>query len=176
MNIFEQKGNKKEKIKELTRLNYVLDEIDLSSINNEDLVIIPYKCTMGKTTVGIGGTYYPDGTEIRMTDRPTLNSVMQMYFFHKAKAIKEAKSLFQDYEWNRIGKIRQMVIIDLIFNMGLGGVKKFPTMLAYLKAGKYLEASLELQYANPTTKILSSYYNQVGQRAVDNCLKIIEGT
>ena len=39
-------------------------------MNEEGCVLHPYKDQVGISTIGIGNTYYEDGTRVKMTDAP----------------------------------------------------------------------------------------------------------
>ncbi len=53
--------------------------------------------------------------------------------------------------------VRQRVIVDMAFNMGLGSLSKFKNTLGHIEAGRYEEASVEM--------LDSKWARQVGNRA-----------
>lgn len=60
--------------------------------------------------------------------------------------------------WRQLDDVRQDCLVNMTFNMGIGGVVKFNTFLGLLKAGKYLEAAADLAG--------TAWHRQIGQRAV----------
>ncbi len=64
----------------------------------------------------------------------------------------------QAFTWfNNLSDVRQRVILNMAFNMGIGGLKNFPAMEAALLRGDYNAAADEMQN--------SAWYRQVGARA-----------
>lgn len=59
--------------------------------------------------------------------------------------------------WRDLDPVRQMVLQDMGFNLGLNGLLGFKLFLGYLKAGEYLEAADEM--------LQSQWADQVGTRA-----------
>ena len=54
----------------------------------EGIVLSPYKDAVGIPTIGIGSTYYEDGTKVKMTDKPIT----------KERAIQLAKNVVKSFE------------------------------------------------------------------------------
>ena len=72
------------------------------------------------------------------------------------------------FSWiSKMDKIRQGVIVELCFNMGLGRLKGFKKMLAACERGDYETASVEM--------LDSLWARQVGQRA-KTLANIMKGT
>ena len=59
--------------------------------------------------------------------------------------------------WSDLDDVRQRVIVDMAFNMGLGSLSKFKNRLGHIEAGRYEEASVEM--------LDSKWARQVGNRA-----------
>jgi len=59
--------------------------------------------------------------------------------------------------WSDLDDVRQRVIVDMAFNMGLGSLSKFKNTLGHIEAGRYEEASVEM--------LDSKWARQVGNRA-----------
>lgn len=71
------------------------------------------------------------------------------------------KQLDKKYPWWRnLDDERQFVVLDMCFNMGLGGFSKFKKMHTALQEGDYEEAANCMKN--------SAYYKQVGQRSARN--------
>ena len=60
--------------------------------------------------------------------------------------------------WSRLDPVRQLVVADLLFNLGVAGWRKFVRANAALSRGDYEQAANELES--------SRWYNQVRRRAV----------
>ena len=172
--IFFEKGNKQEKIRILEVIGFGIDDIIRQKIMYEDMILSAYKCSEGVWTIGIGCTSYQDGKRVRQGDKISIYEAINLYRYHLGKVVNGLKHIFSDIELKQIGETRVNVLIDLIFNMGLNGVKKFPSMIQALKDGDWTKASDELKYGDGKS-ILSNYYKQVGQRAEDNVRKLKEG-
>lgn len=167
LEIFYKPYNKADKIRQLEVLGFEVNEAMRMKIHYEDIILKAYKCTAGKWTIGIGCTTYEDGKKVREQDVISLKKAVELFNFHYREAEKGVQHLFSTKEIEAMGEVRKSVLIDLIFNMGLAGVKKFPKMLKALKEQDWEEAGEQLKD--------SLYYNQVGQRAIDNVQRLKEG-
>ena len=67
-------------------------------------------------------------------------------------------------DYNELSDLRQEIIVNMIFNMGFGGIDKFSLMWQHLAAGNYIGAALEMLHSSRGK--LSSYVRQVQMRAV----------
>lgn len=177
LEVFERKGNKKYKIMMLELLGFELTPEMKQKIMYEDFLTKAYKDSIGKWTIGVGNTRYMLGG--RFVEEGDVISIVEginelRVDYEEAKENLWYNLGFSDYELNFMGEKRRNVLIDLIFNMGLNGVKKFPSMIHSLKEGNWEKASKELKYADGKS-VLSNYYKQVGQRAKDNVRKLKEG-
>jgi lysozyme len=59
--------------------------------------------------------------------------------------------------WSQLDTVRQRVLIDMCFNLGIKGLLGFKNTLAYVKAGQYKQAK--------TNMLKSKWASQVGKRA-----------
>jgi lysozyme len=59
--------------------------------------------------------------------------------------------------WEGLDDIRRMVLVDMTYNMGIAGVRKFPGMLAAIAARDYDRAAAEM--------LDSAWHKQTGKRA-----------
>lgn len=167
LDIFYKPYNKADKIRQLEVLGFEVNEAMRMKIHYEDIILKAYKCVAGKWTIGIGCTTYEDSKKVREQDVISLKKAVDLFEFHYTKAEEHLRILFFWDELEQMGEVRKNVLIDLIFNMGLAGVKKFPKMLKALREGDWEEAGEQLKD--------SLYYKQVGQRAVDNVQRLKEG-
>jgi len=72
---------------------------------------------------------------------------------------KVINQTIREFDWyDDLSDIRQEVILNMIFNLGLGGMKKFKNMITALKRHDWEDASREM--------LDSKWSGQVGQRAI----------
>jgi lysozyme len=121
----------------------------------------PYKCPSGKITIGIG-----HNTEARAwTDEErkaigdwergiTKNMAYMICRNDVNLCLDKLKTL--DF-WKSLDEERQYALIDVCFNIGWQGLKKFRKMLKALSEKNYVEASNQL--------LDSKYATQTGKRA-----------
>lgn len=69
--------------------------------------------------------------------------------------------------WNTLDDVRQRVLANMAFNMGVGSLLQFKQMLTYLQNRNFITAA--------TCMVDSVWYNEVGQRAVRLCQAMEEG-
>lgn len=66
--------------------------------------------------------------------------------------------LSQSYVWfGNLSDVRQRILVNMAFNMGLAGIGQFHDMIGYLSDGDYERAATAMQ--------ASAWYRQVGGRA-----------
>lgn len=130
-----------------------------------------YKDSKGYWTIGIGHNLDEKGLMCVVPDDRDLDNEgitdeeINIFLF---KDVSEAMADLRNHlPWfDKLDEARQDVLLDMTFNMGIGsamhhtGLLGFPHMLAALESGDYEKAADELKD--------STYYNQVGQRAIDN--------
>ena len=109
-----------------------------------------YKDSRGIPTIGIGHKLLPGENLDNLTDE----QVSELFQKDLAKHRKEAELIpgFSDLD-----PARQAALIDMTFNMGAGGVKKFDKMLTAMKNKDWDTASSEISN--------SAYAKQTGARA-----------
>lgn len=127
---------------------------------HEGELLKPYRCPAGKLTIGVG----------RNLDDRGLTPNEMAYLF--AEGITEDQSAYLlnndiDDHWaelvghfpwvETLDEVRQHVLLDMAFNMGIGTLKKFVKTLGHVKAGNYALAS--------SAMLDSQWHKQVGQRA-----------
>lgn len=106
-----------------------------------------YLDTEGIETIGVGRNLKDKGLSEDEIDYLLQND------------ISEFKSGVQDTWswWDNLDDVRQRVVVDMAFNMGLGGLSKFKKTLGHIEAGEYEEAASEM--------LNSRWAEQVGRRA-----------
>ena len=62
------------------------------------------------------------------------------------------------FDWfDGLNETRKIVVLNMVFNLGIAGVKKFAKTVSYVEAGNYSAASVEM--------LDSKWAKQVGRRA-----------
>lgn len=118
-------------------------------LRHEGLKLKPYKCTAGKLTIGVGRNIEDNG--IRASE------ALAMLQNDIDDCIKELHVNFSFYQ--DLDEVRQDVLIDMIFNLGIVRLKEFRKTLGYIKSKQYDMAATEM--------LLSSWAGQVGERAIE---------
>jgi len=107
----------------------------------------PYRCTAGKLTIGVG----------RNLDDRGITSDESAYLLNN-DIDAHWSELLQHLPWvETLDDIRQRVMLDMAFNMGIYGLLTFHRTLGHIKAGNYALAS--------SAMLESKWARQVGQRA-----------
>lgn len=175
LDIFYEKGRIEEKLKILEEIGFTLSEFDKEKARREDIVNKAYLCSMKVPTIGIGATFYEDRKKVQLGDSISIYKMLVLYNWHKELAKKELLYLFDRSTLDKMGKVREEVLLDLIFNMGRTKLSLFRNMIKALYNQDYVTASKELKYGDVEKGILSKYYTQVGDRAKDNVEKLRKG-
>ena len=68
----------------------------------EGIVLKPYRDSVGIPTIGIGSTYYEDGTKVRMADKPITTE----------RAIQLAKNVVKSFE----AKVNEVILLPMTQN------------------------------------------------------------
>lgn len=108
----------------------------------------PYVDTKGFTTIGIGHNLTVNGLSDTIVE-----AILQEDL---AIAVNDAGQL---PVYNELDPIRQTVLVDMIFNMGIDKVKEFVNTLAYLSKGDWDNAAVQM--------LASAWAAQVGRRAIE---------
>jgi len=116
-------------------------------IDHEGFRTKPYRDENGKLTIGIGHNLDDDGL-----------SSDAIYFIadEDIEIILNQVSRFTWYEG--LSNNRQMVVCDMVFNLGLDDFKKFERMIAAIQAGNFNEAANQIEN--------SQYFKETGSRAI----------
>ena len=117
---------------------------------HEGEVLKPYKCSRGVLTIGRGHNL-----------EHGISKAASDFIFREDMDKVEAdlkRCLSETYD--KLNANRQLVLIDLCFNLGIGGLLKFKKMLAALNRNDYELAAAELMD--------STYARQVPERAEEN--------
>ena len=114
---------------------------------HEGLRLKPYRCTAGKLTIGVGRN---------LEDRGITLSEARMLLANDLADVRNG--LLNALPWvAQLDDVRQRVLVDMAFNLGLQGLLEFKRTLAAVQAGQYQQAA--------TMMLQSRWAKQVGQRA-----------
>lgn len=140
--------------KKETKVDYMKNEKDEAKNEfikrvtlHEGLRLKPYRCTAGKLSIGIG----------RNLDDVGISEDEANYLLNND--IKRAeKDLLDTFPWaSKISPRRYYVLVEMVFNLGLGRFKQFKNMLIACEKGDWGEASKQA--------LDSLWAKQVGKRA-----------
>ena len=116
----------------------------------------PYKCTAGATTIGFGRNLDANPLTEKESEYLLRNDLESVYL--------EAKTLSF---YSGLNSVRQDVIINMIYNLGLSRFLKFKNFIKALREGYYVLASIEM--------LDSLWARQVGSRATNLAKQMKEG-
>lgn len=114
---------------------------------HEDERFRPYKCTAGKTTIGVGRNLDDVGISKEESDFLLSNDIARV-----ERELDKAMPW-----WRQMTEVRQRVLADMCFNLGLDRLSGFVNTLAAMRRGDY-DAAAEGMLA-------SKWATQVGGRA-----------
>lgn len=107
----------------------------------------PYKDTVGKLTTGYGRN---------ITDKGFSEDEVQLMLYNDIQEVIDG--LRKDYWWfDELDDVRQEVVINMAFNLGLAGFGKFRNTIGYISDGAYSQAASNM--------LASKWAGQVGYRA-----------
>lgn len=133
---------------------------DLASqlLRDEGQRLFPYVDTVGKTTIGVGRNLTDDGISQAECDTLLANDI--------SAATVRLESAFP---WTQgLDPVRQAVLVNMTFNMGIGGLAGFKETLAKIQAGDYSGAAQAM--------LQSAWAAQVGPRAQRLAIQMESGT
>lgn len=119
---------------------------------------MPYECSEGKLTIGVGRNLEDRGLSDDEIDYLLKNDIRTVTM--ELLSDREVGPIYQ-----RLDETRQIAIKNMAFNLGLPRLKGFRRMWAALASGDYSEAAVEAKD--------SRWYHQVGDRG-DRIASVIE--
>ena len=129
-----------------TLMNRIKDQL----VRHEGLRLKPYRCTAGKLTIGIGRNLEDRGISQKeayaMLERDILDFEQQLF-----NEIPEV--------YNKLDEVRQSVLLNMCFNLGIKGLLEFKNTLAFIDAGDWERAANGM--------LASKWAKQVGMRAIE---------
>jgi lysozyme len=130
---------------------------------NEGLQLTPYKCPTGHWSIGYGhnlearGEKVPESITLEKAES-FLKTDLQECQVNCGLRIPD----FKGYD-----EVRQAVLLDMCYNMGIEGLCQFHHMLSAMHVRHWIDAAAEL--------LDSPYASQVGKRAKCNARMLIDG-
>jgi len=124
-----------------------LAEMKKELIRDEGMRLKPYRCPAGKLTIGIGRNLEDSGISEAEADLLLTNDIARF-------------SVLLDLElpwWKSLDEVRQRVLLNMAFNMGVTRLLGFTQTLGHVKAGRWKEAATGMK--------ASKWAKQVGSRA-----------
>lgn len=119
----------------------------------------PYTDTQGHLTVGIGYNLdvykVPEGITFPLSD----SEIDTLFNISINNTIQQMNTYLS--WWKDLDEVRQRVIANMAFNLGVYKLSKFVNTIAFIKNGDYAAAADAMR--------ASDWYNQVGKRAVRLC-------
>ena len=110
-----------------------MNALDLIKLE-EGLELKPYRCPAGKLSIGYGHNLDDKGITKDEADYIFKNDVLT--------ATQELKDVFDFYP--ELSEVRQAVLLNMVFNMGLGRLLGFKKMIAAIEAKDYTEAAIQI--------------------------------
>lgn len=126
-------------------------------IAEESLELMPYRCSEGVLTIGVGRAIETRGITEDEARYLLANDIEIVQ-----RELASAFSWYDDQE-----EIVQLVLCDMAFNLGLPKLKQFKLMLAAIESGDMEAAASEL--------LDSNYARQVPNRAKRNADMLVGG-
>lgn len=123
--------------------------LEIQLIKHEGRRRLPYKDTVGKLTIGIGRN---------LDDVGVRDDEMDLMLENDVDAVLE--QVVRAFPWYPpLDNVRQNVILNMAFNMGIAGLQGFTQTLAAIARSDYEGAALHM--------LDSKWAKQVGGRAVE---------
>lgn len=138
-----------------------LNLMDAELRRDEGVRYVPYldTATPPRRTCGVGhnmeASPLPAGWTFPLTDAQ-VNTLLN----HDLQVVFTALDLHLPW-WRNLDEVRQRVIANMCFNMGIGTLMTFRNTLGAMQRGAYAIAAAGMH--------ASAWYSQVGQRAVRLC-------
>lgn len=128
----------------------LLERIKEQLVRHEGLRLKPYRCTAGKLTIGIGRNL--DDCGISQTEAYVLleNDIENC----EKQILDEIPEIY-----NGLDEVRKSVLLNMCFNLGIGGLLSFNNTLAFIAAGDWERAANGM--------LASKWAKQVGRRAIE---------
>lgn len=130
----------------------MIDKLKAMLIRHEGEVNHAYPDSEGYITIGVG----------RLIDKRLGGGIShdEAMFLLENDIQKALSDCHREFPWfSLLDEDRQLVILDMVFNLGIGRFKGFKKTIEYIRKGQYILASEEM--------LRSRWAEQVGNRAVE---------
>ncbi len=112
----------------------LMNRIKAQLVRHEGLRLKPYRCTAGKLTIGIGRNL--DDCGISQTEAYVIleNDIPRS---GRGQAQNCEQQLLDEIPeiYNGLDKVRKSVLLNICFNLGIGGLRSFNNTLALIACG-----------------------------------------
>ena len=128
----------------------LMNRIKAQLVRHEGLRLKPYRCTAGKLTIGIGRNLDDRGI--------SQNEAYAML----ERDIQDCEQWLIDEipeVYNKLDEVRQSVLLNMCFNLGIKGLLEFKNTLSFIGAGDWERAANNM--------LASKWAKQVGMRAIE---------
>lgn len=128
----------------------LMNRIKAQLVRHEGLRLKPYRCTAGKLTIGVGRNL--DDSGISQTEAYVLleNDIQNC----EKQLLDEIPEIY-----NGLDEVSKSVLLNMCFNLGIGGLLEFNNTLAFIAAGDWERAANGM--------LASKWAKQVGRRAIE---------
>lgn len=127
---------------------------------HEGIRLQPYRCPRGFLTIGVGRNLQTNPLsreEIKILGRQDLSSGItrqEAFFLLRGDIRRTLENCRKEIPFfDNLDDERQYVLVDMAFNMGIGGLLKFQKMLAFICVGNYRQAAAELLSSRYTRQV-----------------------
>lgn len=127
---------------------FSMRQLEAHLVEDEERRLKLYPDSRGKMTIGIGHNLTDNGISLHICEE----------LFTEDIDIAVAELNRRLPWWTKVDDVRQLVLVDMSFNMGIDRLLEFKKFLAAVEAGDYSTACSEMQN--------SAWFTEVGQRAV----------
>ena len=125
-------------------------------VRHEGLRLKPYQDTIGLWTIGVG----------RCLDTRGISRLEAMFLL--SNDLRECMDDVESFAWwGGLSDKRQIALVDMRFNLGGGGFRKFEKMINAIERQDFDEAAKEM--------LSSRWAEQVGQRSITLAKMMLEG-
>ena len=128
----------------------LMNRIKAQLVRHEGLRLKPYRCTAGKLTIGIGRNLDDRGISQKeayaMLERDIQDC--EQYLIDEIPEV-----------YNNLDEVRQSVLLNMCFNLGIKGLLGFKNTLDFIGAGDWERAANNM--------LASKWAKQVGLRAIE---------
>jgi lysozyme len=128
-------------------MKYDMASLEDQLITHEGLELKPYQCTADKLTIGVGRNIEDRG----------ITEDEARYLLKNDIKIVEDELLSKKPMVAELDAVRQRVLVDMGFNLGIPTLLKFQNMWLAIEQEDFIQASIEMMD--------SRWARQVGQRA-----------